>query len=760
MFAGLGDPIYLTDATGKMRDVNDEACRVLGYGRDELLALTIEDVDADYDDTARLLNFLGGLVPGGSQLLQTRHRRKNGTTYPVEVRVTLIDIGGEPLVLGIARDLTEKDERLALLGARMNLRDLAVDPDIDIPRLLDATLDLAERLTRSDSAAYWCLSDEGAIETVAQTECKRTRGLVWADADDAPWRDVAMGDTVLRDEDEPHRQLVVAVVRGGRCVAVLAVANKPERYARTEIDLLESLADESWDALERKRMQLALAFSEQRHRFVVTTSPDAFWHLDGEGRLLDVNEACTRMTGYPREELIGMHVSEIESVETAPEIAAHIEKITRQGADRFETKHRRKDGTIIDVEVATVHAAPLGDTYFVFVRDITQRKRLEAQRVELARQLQLAQRMEALGTLAGGIAHDFNNILCGLQAFLDLAQSDLHEPELLAEDLREMKVATDRASALVGRILTFSQRREEKRAPTSLPKLIDEVMQLLRASLPANVEIGATLDRQDVHVEADANQLHQVLMNLGTNASQALRPKGGRLWISLEYAVVDEDVAATVPHLSARDYAVITVEDDGPGMDAHTRERAFEPYFTTKSPETGTGLGLSMVHNIVRSHGGAIRLDSAPAKGTRVIVYLPRARESATPEVEPAAPTNPEGTERLLVVDDEIHIRKALMRGLKRLGYAVTVAGSAEEALETMRVDPSRFDALATDYTMPGLSGLELARAARELRPQLPVVLFSGLAASGIGQLNEPFARLAKPYTAVDLALALRRLLA
>jgi CheY-like chemotaxis protein len=369
-----------------------------------------------------------------------------------------------------------------------------------------------------------------------------------------------------------------------------------------------------------------------------------------------------------------------------------------------------------------------------------------------------AQKMETVGTLAGGIAHDFNNILSPILGYADIAMSQLPEGHPVRDDLEQVMRAARRAKELVGQILIFSRRAEEVRRPLQLHLVVHEALKLIRSSLPSSIEISHRIESRGDNVLADPAQMHQVIMNLCTNAAHAMRERGGVLRVELARESVDANAAAGVTGLNPGEYAVLTVRDQGEGMDSATIARVFEPFFTTKKPGEGTGLGLSVVHGIVHNHGGAIGITSQPGEGTTLRVYLPAAPGEAAPEPDDDSAGYTSAGEHVLVVDDEPEIARMLERMLVSSGFRVTAFTSAVEARDAFRAAPDTFAAVITDQTMPRMSGLELARDVHALRPGVPVVLTTGYAnAARPGELTGDIAGVAlKPFDAATLVRILR----
>jgi len=355
-----------------------------------------------------------------------------------------------------------------------------------------------------------------------------------------------------------------------------------------------------------------------------------------------------------------------------------------------------------------------------------------AQRVErrishqksLEEQLRQAQKMEALGTLAGGIAHDFNNILGVIMGYSELIREGAAE-EGTRRRVQEIIRAGTRARDLIGQILNFSRQGPEKRQPLKLVPLIKETIKMLRPSIPDSVEVRLELDMDDDLALADATQFHQILLNLCSNAVQAMGTQGGRLTLRLADAEPDAPASLHDP----RWFLHFSVADTGPGMDAKTRARVFEPFFTTKAPGQGTGLGLSVVHGIVKSHEGIVTLESAPGQGCVFHVFLPRATAETAPQARPQ-PRLASAQGRVLLVDDEKALVDIAREMLEGLGLHVTARTSSVEALEAFRYRPRDFDLAVTDYAMPNMTGVELARELLTLRPDLPVILCTGFSDS------------------------------
>jgi PAS domain S-box-containing protein len=396
-----------------------------------------------------------------------------------------------------------------------------------------------------------------------------------------------------------------------------------------------------------------------------------------------------------------------------------------------------------------------------FVLDVTEKHQAEEELRRLEKQLRLAQRLEAMGTLAGGIAHDFNNILGAILGYGEMALRGVPEGSRLRRDLDSIMTAGERGRALVDRVLAFSRSGLDERVAVHVEKVVREALDLLEAKLPAGIRVEAKLRAGRAAMLGDPTQVHQVLMNLVTNAVQAM-PGGGALLVSLDAVRGEAGRTATIGSVEAQDYVVLTVADTGIGIQRDIIERIFDPFFTTKDVGTGTGLGLSLVHGIVTELGGAIDVASVPGQGSTFTVYLPRSGDAVeSDEGEAAAVPRGDG-QRVLIVDDEEPLASLATRTLEDLGYVPTGFTSSAAALAAFRADPGRFDAVITDERMPGMTGTALIRELRGIRREIPILLMSGyLGADVVRRAREAGADelLKKPVSASELAIGLARVL-
>ncbi len=393
--------------------------------------------------------------------------------------------------------------------------------------------------------------------------------------------------------------------------------------------------------------------------------------------------------------------------------------------------------------------------------DITWRKQAEEERLKLEKQLFEAQKMEAVGTLAGGIAHDFNNILAAIMGYAELVM-DTKAEQSRAKNIQRLLMAAGRAKDLVNQILAFSRRADHDQRPLDMRVIIKEEIKLLRATMPATIEIRQNIANTPYTVFADVTQMHQVIMNLCTNAAFAMGEKGGVLDISLTKETITQDTSADLLHLTPGPYIRLSISDTGPGIAPDIIERIFEPFFTTKKIGEGTGLGLSVVYGIVKNHRGGIRVSSKLGQGAMFQIYLPSIEEALEAQKGSAQDIIPHGSERILFVDDEKDLTDLAAAMLSRLGYRVTTCVDSLKALDLFKTDPDGFDLIITDMTMPHLSGSDLAQEVIRMRPGQPIILCTGYSsyidAEKAAQIGiKTF--LSKPLTKHDLAQAIRRAL-
>jgi len=826
-----------TLAEGRILEANESYCRLLGYSREELIGRTTIELGLNADPAERERNVATLRREGRLQNIEASFRHRSGALRRVIIASELVELGGQPVILGIAQDITERQQAEEELRRRQQQLDALIgnlpgfvyrcrnDRDWTLEFVSRGILEITghppERFLRGelhfgglihpdDAERVWSEVQQGVRERRRyQLEYRIRRGdgseaWVWeqgAGVHDADGQLLALEgivtDATVRIQAEQrlrqlssaveqtddsvliaNREGVIEYVNAGfekmtGYLAAEAVGQTPRllksdqqppaffeqlwqtitagrpfraefvnrckdgttyheekvitplRNARGEITHYVSVGR---DISRRKLVEAALEESRQTVERAQQIGHVGSWVSDPgpQGALAWSAEAC-RIFGFAPGEFDGRVETFFALVHPEDrDVVARASRAALAGTRKYDLEHRivRRDGQVRWVhEQADVERDAAGQPVRMVgvVQDITERRQLEEQ-------LRHAQRMDAMGQLAGGVAHDFNNLLSSILGNTELATLYPPGSREAGESLEAVLAASRRARDLVRQILAFSRRQEQQREPMQLHQVVREALDLMRASVPASVEFRSNVAVVP-SVLADASEMHQVVMNLCTNAWHALPGGAGVIQVELAEAEVGEALARLQPDLRPGRYVRLTVADNGCGMDEATRARIFEPFFTTKPVGEGTGLGLAVVHGIVKSHDGGIVVSSHLGRGTTFALYFPVFEAEV---VEPPAVPQPVPRghgEHILFVDDEAPLARMGRAALKRLGYRVTAATSPMEALAIFSADPAQFDLVITDLNMPGINGTELARRLAALRPDLRLVLTTGYSA-------------------------------
>lgn len=848
--------------TGRFLDVSESSCRTLGYTREEHLRLHAADVDSGVNERG-WKSIAAELRERGFASGESMHRRKDGTTFPVEYNARWVRLDRDYIV-SVVRDITDRKKVEKMLMDR------------------ERSLAMAQRIAHIGS---WEL-DLSNLDDIASNplrcsdEFYRVFGYEPGAID--PSNDTFLQRVPLEDREKIGRGLREAI-RTGNIFSLdhrIIRSDGTERIIHERGDLVRdektgkpfAMVGTAQDVTERRRMDIALRQSREDFRLLFEANPMPMWVHDRETlKFLAVNEAAIRHYGFSFEEFLGMTIKEILPEEDVPALMDAITSPTHTGGAAGAWRHRKKNGEIAYMEIVfhlftfqgrpaelilandvtvqrenvlalresetrfrqlaeninevfwmtdpaktkTLYVSPAyeviwgrsrerlyqnptewldaihpedrdrvvhalvrqargdyqetfrivrPDGSFRWVRDrafpikdaggnvyrlvgtsedITEHRRLEDQ-------FRQAQKLEAIGTLAGGIAHDFNNILGAIIGYAELSKLDM-KPGAPAQQYLDMVLqGAHRAAALVRQILAFSRQQEQQRVPLQLKHAVEEPLKLLRATIPAIIEFDVSFEEDLPVVLADPTQVHQMVMNLCTNAAFAMGDRPGRLGVKLERYVVGGEQPEIGMQLAPGPYVRLTISDTGCGMDRSTLERIFEPFFTTKGPGEGTGLGLSVVHGIMQTHEGAVTVQSHPGEGSEFHLYFPADLSVFPPIESPKTEAVPRGSgERVLVIEDELSIGQLAESILGLLNYRAVAMTDALEALEHVQAEPQAYDLVLTDLSMPRMMGTEVASRLLAIRPDLPIILTTGYTttlntdavhAMGIrGLLSKPF---------------------
>jgi PAS domain S-box-containing protein len=734
------DAMLLTDpaGAGRVLAANPEACRMLGWSEEELVG-SPRSVVFNMDDP-RTSRMMEERQKAGRFRGTTTFRRKDGATFPADVSTILFeDSAGQTRAVLNIHDVSERKRmEEELEEARRELE----------ARVAQRTAELRE--------AYEKLQRENAERRKAEEMLYRREQEIKALVENAPdlimrldrdLRFTYLNRAVLRVSGKPHDEFLGKTDREMGMPEELAsflegayrkafetgqeqsiefrtssakglpvfiwsrIAPELDRDGKVATLLIIARDITERIEAEEERRRLAAAVDQAAEGIIVS---------DSRGVILYANPSESAMTGFSREELVGTSGDEVWRGSPDAALVPVIKKTVSSGRPwSGRVRRQRKDGSLYLSEVTI---SPIRDTrgtttnYIGLGRDITKEARIEEQ-------LRQAQKLEAVGTLAGGIAHDFNNILAAIIGNTEIAldETPVTGPR---RNLEQIIKASLRARDLVRQILTFSTRTEQKMTALHLAPLIEETFEMLKVSLPSTISVHLDLAADPDTVCADPPQVQQILMNLSTNAAQAM-DRGGRLDVVLGRTEFGSKDLLPESDMSPGEYLVLSVKDTGCGMDAATAKRVFEPFFTTRGHGRGTGLGLSVVYGIVKGHGGGASVSSAPGEGSEFRIYLPAAAVEVTEE-EDGATALQGGSESILFVDDEPDLARLGEALLSRLGYDVVAKTSSRDALKTFMNDPSKFSLLVTDQIMPEMTGSVLAQHVLRIRPDMPVILITG----------------------------------
>jgi PAS domain S-box-containing protein len=749
IFDASADALVLWDSTPRRVDVNPAYERIHGFTREEVLRSEYRaGMPAEYAELRREL--VQRTLAGTPCAVELETMHKNGQRIEVEVRTIPVQFHGEPHVLAIIRDVTERKRMEAAARASEEQYREIFNASVDGMALWDDSGRIADvnpafvEMHGFDRGDFEGADCSAFIPEDGREACMRLVRLALAG-------ERSQGEHVTRHKSGLLRSMEIRAI--------------PVRYRGRPhaLTLVRDITD-------RKRTEEALRGSAAQYRAMFDAWEDALVLRDADFRIIDVNTTYERFTGRRREDVLGLDRVVANPPGVDERVKAMHGRALAGESIQLETQLLNVNDTQRDLELRGVPIRHQGEPHVLYIgRDITARKRAEAERAILEAQLRQSQKMEAIGQLTGGIAHDFNNILQGVIGYLVLAKEcngAMHDPRL-SRYLDRVHAAAQRAGNLIRQMLTFSRGQRGERLPLRLAPLVHEATQMLRSTLPSTIELRATLDDDVPAILVDPIQFEQVLLNLSINARDAMNNVGD-IEVATRIVAITNAVCTSCRQRVSGTFVELAVRDSGPGIPLHVIERMFEPFYTTKDVGKGSGMGLAMVHGIVHDHGAHILVDSAMGEGTTMRVVFPPVPADSTPPREGNG-TRPEarrdvGLEgRVLVAEDAEDVRELLFDLLTDWGLEVTLAATGAEALALFETDAWRFDLMLTDLTMPGMTGVALARAITRMRPGMPVLLCTGysddlrdddITSAGI------HAVLRKPFEPADLHASVKRLIA
>jgi len=705
------DAIVTLDIDNKVIEWNPGAEKVFGYSRAEVQGRELDTLISGPASAEESRRFTKSVLSGNDlPSTETVRYRKDGSEVDVLVAASPIYIDKELAgAVALYTDISDRKAAEAALRQSEEKYRLLVENQTD----LVVKVDLDGRFLFV-SPSYCALFNKSEQELLGQ----KFMPLVHPDDRKAT---AQMMEKLFRP---PHRVLLEqrAMTKDGwRWLSWMDTAILDENRE------VAAILGVGRDITEQKSAEIALQQSRELFDAFMKNLPALAFMKDRDGRYIYYNDACEKFFHEPINRRLGKTDAELWPANIAAELIKNDRKVIQEGKivrviEKFRMQDRDQYHLVVKFPILRENKPHV---LAGFAIDITARINAEKEREALEDQLLRAQKLEAIGTLAGGIAHDFNNILSAILGYAELAQGSLDDGQQLKDNLAGILFAGTRAKDLVKQILAFSRQAESEMKPVQIKLIINEVQKLIRASLPSSIDIQTRLE-SDAAVTADPGQIHQVLMNLCTNAAHAMRSTGGKLEIELSEVNITPELTALHPDLKCGIYQKLSVRDTGHGIAAQHLERIFDPYFTTKEKGEGTGLGLAVVQGIVKSHGGVVTVRSDLEKGTDFCLYLPIVEKPRLPAEQTTPQQIQAGSECILFVDDELTIVDIAQNMLQRLGYTTVTRSSSVEALELFQNDPYRFDLVITDVTMPNISGDVLARRMRKLRSDIPIIMCTG----------------------------------
>jgi PAS domain S-box-containing protein len=744
--------IYLYDLQGNIIDANKAALEFTGYDFREFISLNFSEILYSGDIPKGLATMERILKSGfDDELDEYQLKTKQGDVKYIEARGSVIYKDNQPFAIqGIALDITDRKKAEEDLKKRNEFIELILD-NLPIGLAVNSMSENKISYINKKFEEIYGWPKEYYADLESFFECVYPNPNYRQLIAERIIEDIASGDLSRMNWNN-----IQAMGMNGEKKIV-----KATNIPLYDQDLMISTVR---DDTSRYNAINELKISEDRFKnlFNYMTDGVAIYKAINDGEdfiFLDINSAGERISATKREDVIGQSI--LEKFPNVKEIGLFevFQKVLETGKSMYHPISMYKDERLEQWVSNMVYKIPSGEIIAIY-HDETNRKKSEEERLKLESQLRQAEKMQSIGTLAGGIAHDFNNILSIILGNTELALDDTPDWNPTREYLAETRTASLRAKDLVQQLLTFTRKSEQNKKPIKISTLAKESIKLLRSSIPTNIDINQSISENLHTIKADSTQMHQVLMNLIANSAHAIEGSG-IIDIELENVTIDQSQIALVTELQSGDYVRLTVNDSGSGIEPQDLGKVFDPYFTTREFGKGTGMGLSLVHGIVKSHEGSIQVSSKLGQGTTITIYFPASEDFIEPEQTEESDL-PVGTERILIVDDEESLAKLCQIRLERHGYTVEYRTDPLEALELIKSNPDQFGLVITDMAMPKMTGAGLASDLKKFKQNLPVILCTGYS----DKIDEDKAKdigikafLMKPVDAKILADAVRRVL-
>ena len=751
----IGDGVISTDEKGRIDLMNPVAEMLTGWSRDEAYGRKLQEVFSIINEETRepiedpvTRVFKSGVVVGlaNHTLLIT----KDGREIPVaDSGAPIRDEDGNIIgVVLVFKDQSRERQYQNRILEREEKYRLLADNTLDV--IWTMNMDLEFTYVNPAVFEFMGITPEEWIGSRLSEHCDEKSFINMSEI---------IGNEIIKGKE--HNGVVFEVEMQRKDGSVVSV----EIHGKIIFDEHGNpvmLQGTTRDVSERKKNEENLQKEKEKYKLILQTAMDGFWLTDLEGQIIEVNDSYCQMSNYSQKELLSMCISEIESNVGSDEIIARIQDVLKTGQNRFDTKHRRKDGSLFDVEVRVKYLPTENGRLVVFLRDITMIKKAEEEKGRLQAQLLQAQKMESVGRLAGGVAHDFNNMLNVIIGYAELALASTDPSHRFYTPLQEIIKAANRSSDITRQLLAFARKQTISPKVIDINKTVTGMTKMLQRLIGEDIDM-AWLPGDDVwQIMIDPVQIDQILANLCVNARDAISSVGK---VTIETGNAEFDDTYCIDHLGSKpgQYVLLAISDNGGGMDAETLKNIFDPFFTTKESSKGTGLGLATVYGIVKQNNGFINVYSEPGHGTTFKIYFPRYHTKTDFIIEEGNVRHVEGgNETILLVEDEPAILDMAKIMLEKFGYIVVAAGTPKDAIAFARDYKSEIHLLVTDVVMPEMNGRDLANIILSLHPNLKCLFMSGYTANVIahrGVLDEGVNFIQKPFSSERLGVKIREAL-